>query len=76
MTPARGAVISTVALSVRTSTMGWSAVTVWPSVTSHFVISPSVRPSPMSGSLNSNAMGVSACVSVRGCVAVRGARQS
>ena len=47
--PARGAVISTVALSVMTSTIGWSSATTSPSFTSHLTTSPSVRPSPMSG---------------------------
>src|SRR5262245_40025523 len=43
----------TVALSVITSTSGWSSATVSPSFTSHLTISPSTTPSPMSGSLNS-----------------------
>ena len=51
--PARGAGISTVALSVITSTIGWSARTTSPSATSQRTISPSTTPSPMSGSLNS-----------------------
>jgi hypothetical protein len=49
--PAAGAGISTVALSVITSTTGWCSATVSPSFTSHFTISPSAMPSPMSGSL-------------------------
>lgn len=51
--PVRGAVIVTVALSVMTSTMGWSSLITSPGVTSQFTTSPSVTPSPMSGSLNS-----------------------
>jgi hypothetical protein len=51
--PAFGEVMVTVALSVITSTIGWSSVTDSPGVTSHLTISPSVTPSPMSGSLNS-----------------------
>src|SRR5262245_51253446 len=43
----------TVALSVITSTRGWSSATASPSFTSHLTISPSTTPSPMSGSLNS-----------------------
>src|SRR5947207_824025 len=49
----RGLGIVTVALSVITSTSGWSS-TIWsPAFTSHLTISPSTTPSPMSGSLNS-----------------------
>ncbi len=51
--PDLGDVIVTVALSVITSTIGWSSVTESPGPTSHLTISPSVTPSPMSGSLNS-----------------------
>jgi hypothetical protein len=43
----------TVALSVMTSTMGWSSATMSPGAISHLTISPSLTPSPMSGSLNS-----------------------
>src|SRR5262249_26008767 len=52
--PALGAPIVTVALSVMTSTMIWSSATRSPSLTCQATISPSVTPSPMSGSLNSN----------------------
>jgi hypothetical protein len=51
--PARGAGISTVALSVMISTMGWSMRSGSPSLTSQRTTSPSTTPSPMSGSLNS-----------------------
>ncbi len=51
--PAFGAVIVTVALSVITSTIGWSSTTTSPGFTSQLTTSPSVTPSPMSGSLNS-----------------------
>src|SRR5882724_7360694 len=52
--PRRGLGMVTVALSVITSTSGWSS-TIWsPAFTSHLTISPSTTPSPMSGSLNSN----------------------
>src|SRR3954470_16642296 len=52
--PRRGLGMVTVALSVITSTSGWSS-TIWsPGFTSHLTISPSTTPSPMSGSLNSN----------------------
>src|SRR5882724_2058486 len=52
--PRRGLGMVTVALSVITSTSGWSS-TIWsPACTSHLTISPSTTPSPMSGSLNSN----------------------
>src|SRR5438477_11907847 len=52
--PRRGLGMVTVALSVITSTSGWSS-TIWsPALTSHLTISPSTTPSPMSGSLNSN----------------------
>ena len=40
----------TVALSVITSTSGWSSATSSPSATNHFMISASTTPSPMSGS--------------------------
>src|SRR5262249_62047786 len=56
--PLFGAVISTVALSVITSTKGSFSFTVWPSCTCQRVISPSAIPSPMSGSLNSKAKAV------------------
>src|SRR5688500_5192869 len=52
--PLRGEPIVTVALSVITSTMSWFSLTVAPSSTNQLTISPSVTPSPMSGSLNSN----------------------
>jgi hypothetical protein len=51
--PARGAGISTLALSVMTSTSGWSSRTDSPGFTSQRTISPSATPSPMSGSLTS-----------------------
>lgn len=51
--PAAGAGTSTVALSVITSTTGWCSSTAVPSATSHWTISPSAMPSPISGSLNS-----------------------
>ena len=53
--PAAGDGISTVVLSVWISTSGSSSAISWPSVTSQRAISPSVRPSPRSGSLNSYA---------------------
>src|SRR5438067_4589011 len=52
--PRRGLGMVTVALSVITSTSGWSSPTSSPGFTSHLTISPSTTPSPMSGSLNSN----------------------
>jgi hypothetical protein len=64
--PPRGAGISTVALSVMISTIGWSSWMVSPSFTFHFTTSPSTTPSPMSGSLNSKAM-----ATTPGCVAAR-----
>ena len=54
-TPAAGDGISTVALSVWISTSGSSSAISCPSVTSQRATSPSVRPSPRSGSLNSYA---------------------
>src|SRR5215211_3503173 len=54
--PAAGDGISTVVLSVCTSTSGSSSAISWPTETSQRAISPSVRPSPRSGSLNSYAM--------------------
>ena len=53
--PAAGEGISTVVLSVWISTSGSSSATSWPTETSQRAISPSVRPSPRSGSLNSYA---------------------
>ena len=53
--PAAGDGISTVVLSVWISTSGSSSATSWPSATSQRATSPSVRPSPRSGSLNSYA---------------------
>ena len=53
--PAAGEGISTVVLSVAISTSGSSSASSCPSVTSQRAISPSVRPSPRSGSLNSYA---------------------
>ena len=50
--PAHGEGSSTAALAVSTSHSGWLTVTVSPTATSHCRISPSVRPSPTSGSLN------------------------
>jgi hypothetical protein len=52
-TPAYGDGISTAALAVSTSTIGWLRVTWSPGCTSHLRISPSVSPSPRSGSLKS-----------------------
>ncbi len=49
--PATGAVISTVALSVITSTSGWSSRTSSPTATCQATISASAVPSPTSGSL-------------------------
>src|SRR5262245_52620435 len=54
--PARGAGISTTALSVSTSTSGWSGRTRSPSWTSQRTISPSWIPSPTSGKRNSSAI--------------------
>src|SRR5260221_7087965 len=51
--PDRGDAMVTVALSVITSTIGSSSAIVCPGSTCHATISPSVTPSPMSGSLNS-----------------------
>src|SRR5688572_25903751 len=56
MRPARGDGISTVALSVMISTIGWSSLTTSPSLTFHATISPSTTPSPMSGRWNSKAI--------------------
>src|SRR5688572_10026581 len=47
--PARGDGSSTVALSVITSTRGWSRLTLSPSLTFQATISPSTTPSPISG---------------------------
>ncbi len=51
--PAAGDGISTVVLSVWISTSGASSTISSPSATSHRATSPSVRPSPRSGNLNS-----------------------
>ncbi len=48
--PRLGDGMVTVALSVITSTSGWSSATSSPSVTNHLTISASTTPSPMSGS--------------------------
>src|SRR5579864_4105088 len=53
--PDAGDGISTVVLSVAISTSGSSSAISWPSCTSQRATSPSVRPSPRSGSLNSYA---------------------
>src|SRR5262249_19920661 len=53
--PPAGEGISTVVLSVAISTSGSSSAISWPSCTSQRAISPSVNPSPRSGSLNSYA---------------------
>src|SRR2546422_6922270 len=53
--PLAGDGISTVVLSVAISTSGSSSAISWPSSTSQRAISPSVNPSPRSGSLNSYA---------------------
>src|ERR1051326_1399323 len=58
MTPLRGLVSSTVALSVMTSTNGSSSRTASPSFLIQRTISPSWMPSPMSGSLNLKVMGL------------------
>src|SRR5438477_10315233 len=55
--PAAGEGISTVVLSVAISTSGSSSAISCPSCTSQRAISPSVSPSPRSGSLNSYAIG-------------------
>ncbi len=51
-TPANGDGSSTAALAVSTSTMVSLTSTVSPTATVHLRMSPSVRPSPRSGSLN------------------------
>ena len=51
--PVRGDGISTLALSVITSTSGWSSLTASPGLTSQRTTSPSATPSPMSGSFTS-----------------------
>ena len=51
--PVRGDGISTLALSVMTSTSGWSSFTESPTFTSQRTISPSATPSPISGSFTS-----------------------
>src|SRR5687768_9837647 len=51
-TPAKGDGTSTAALAVSTSTMTWLSFTSSPTATIHCRISPSVSPSPRSGSLN------------------------
>src|SRR5512139_1771866 len=57
--PALGLGTVTVALSVITSAITSSSLTVSPSFTCHLTSSPSITPSPRSGSLNSKrAMGV------------------
>ena len=53
--PVTGEGIWTVTLSVITSTIRSFSLIGAPSFTSHFTISPSWTPSPMSGSLNSRA---------------------
>src|SRR5208283_2497267 len=52
--PAFGDGTSTIALSVSISRTFWCSSTRSPSLTSHFLISPSVIPSPKSGNLKSN----------------------
>jgi hypothetical protein len=47
----------TVALSVITSTSGWSSATSSPGFTNHCWISASTTPSPMSGRMNWKAIG-------------------
>src|SRR3954453_242743 len=54
--PANGLGSSTAAFAVSTSHSGWLTVTVSPTATSHCRISPSVSPSPTSGSLNSRSI--------------------
>ena len=51
-TPAKGEGISTAAFAVSTSTSGWFSATVSPTSTSQATISPSSRPSPRSGIVN------------------------
>src|SRR3954453_12283518 len=57
-TPAYGDGISPAAFAVSTSTMGWLSFTSSPGWTNHLRISPSVRPSPRSGSLKSRKVGM------------------
>ena len=63
--PAAGDGISTVVLSVWISTSGSSSAISSPSATSQRAISPSVRPSPRSGSLNSYASQNSSAAAAR-----------
>src|SRR3954467_6287398 len=58
-TPAYGDGTSTAALAVSTSTIGWLSLTSSPTLTIHCRISPSVSPSPRSGSLNCIRRGMS-----------------
>jgi hypothetical protein len=60
-TPAYGDGTSTAALAVSTSTIGWLSFTSSPGDTIHCRISPSVSPSPRSGSLNCFRRDTSAC---------------
>src|SRR4051812_28883650 len=64
-TPAYGEGISTAALAVSTSTIGWLSFTSSPGWTNHLRISPSVRPSPRSGSLKSRNVGMPVLVGER-----------
>src|SRR4051794_34421830 len=64
-TPAYGDGISTAAFAVSTSTMGWLSFTSSPGWTNHLRISPSVRPSPRSGSLKSRNDGMPVLVGER-----------
>src|SRR4051812_25618684 len=58
-TPAYGDGTSTAAFAVSTSTIGWLSLTSSPTFTIHCRISPSVSPSPRSGSLNCIRRGMS-----------------
>src|SRR5436305_1816152 len=64
-TPAYGEGISTAAFAVSTSTIGWFSVTSSPGWTNHLRISPSVSPSPRSGSLKSRNVGMRVLVGER-----------
>ncbi len=59
-TPAYGDGSSTAAFAVSISTSVWFTATVSPGCTNHFRISPSVSPSPTSGSLNCFTSGTAA----------------
>src|SRR6185295_4890184 len=63
--PARGDGSSTVALSVITSTSGWSSLTLSPSLTFQETTSPSTTPSPMSGMKKLKAISPLQCLANR-----------